>query len=195
MFASGVVKLTSMCPTWSVKLLPAVILALYMYNVQLPLFVYCDVLAILPFFSCSSCRWGLTALDWHYESQCIPTPLAWYAHHLPHWFQRLSVVGTYFIEIGVPFLFFVPIRSLRLFAFWNQVIPAITAPFHSPYYSRSLISLLSQIFFQLCIILTGNYNFFNLLAITLCVSLLDDSACSLLPGWGRKIKGKHAQHS
>ena len=135
------------------------------------------------------CRWGLTALDWHYESQCIPTPLAWYAHHLPYWFQRLSVVGTYFIEIGVPFLFFIPIRSLRLFAFWNQVIPAITAPFHSTYYSLSLISLLSQIFFQLCIILTGNYNFFNLLTITLCVSLLDDRACSLLPGWGRKIKG------
>jgi len=43
MFASGVVKLTSMCPTW----------------------------------------WGLTALDWHYESQCIPTPIAWYAHQMP----------------------------------------------------------------------------------------------------------------
>ena len=40
MFASGIVKLTSGCPTW----------------------------------------WGLTALPLHYESQCIPTPLAWYAH-------------------------------------------------------------------------------------------------------------------
>ena len=26
--------------------------------------------------------------------QCIPTPLAWYAHQLPEWFQILSVVGT-----------------------------------------------------------------------------------------------------
>ncbi|PIK46800.1 putative lipase maturation factor 2 [Apostichopus japonicus] len=32
----------------------------------------------------------------------------------------------------------------------------------------------SQVIFQLAIILTGNYNFFNLLTITLCISLLDD---------------------
>ena len=31
-----------------------------------------------------------------------------------------------------------------------------------------------QVFFQLCIIATGNYNFFNILTIVLCVSLLDD---------------------
>ena len=66
-------------------------------------------------------RWGLTALNFHYESQCIPTPLAWYAHQLPEWFQKISVVGTYFIEMGVPFLFFAPVRSLRMFAFWCQV--------------------------------------------------------------------------
>ncbi|XP_072033992.1 lipase maturation factor 2-like [Amphiura filiformis] len=110
MFASGVVKLTSMCPTW----------------------------------------WGLTALDWHYESQCIPTPLAWYAHQLPEWFQRLSVVMTYVIEILLPFLFFSPIRNLRLFAFFGQIL------------------------LQVLIIITGNYNFFNLLTIALCISLLDD---------------------
>ena len=72
-------------------------------------------------FVCLLFRWGLTALNFHYESQCIPTPLAWYAHQLPEWFQKLSVVGTYFIEIGVPFLFFAPVRSLRMFAFWCQV--------------------------------------------------------------------------
>ncbi|KAJ8023409.1 Lipase maturation factor 2 [Holothuria leucospilota] len=110
MYASGIVKLTSMCPTW----------------------------------------WGLTALNYHYESQCISTPLAWYAHQLPEWFQKLSVVGTFVIEIPVPFLFFSPIRNLRLFAFWSQV------------------------FFQVAIILTGNYNFFNLLTLVLCISLLDD---------------------
>jgi len=110
MFASGVVKLTSRCPTW----------------------------------------WSLTALDYHYESQCIPTPLAWWFHHLPAWFQRLSVVATYVIEIPIPFLFFAPARNLRLFAFFSQCL------------------------LQLLIILTGNYNFFNLLTLTLCLSLLDD---------------------
>jgi len=27
--------------------------------------------------------WGLTALPTHYESQCLPTWMAWYAYHLP----------------------------------------------------------------------------------------------------------------
>ncbi|KAJ8003120.1 hypothetical protein DPEC_G00166070 [Dallia pectoralis] len=110
MFASGVVKLTSRCPTW----------------------------------------WGLTALTYHYETQCIPTPLAWFTHQLPVWLHKLSVVGTFVIEIAVPFLFFSPLRRLRLGAFYMQVI------------------------LQVLIILSGNYNFFNLLTIALCLSLLDD---------------------
>uniref|UniRef100_H3A1K9 Lipase maturation factor n=1 Tax=Latimeria chalumnae TaxID=7897 RepID=H3A1K9_LATCH len=110
MFASGVVKLTSRCPTW----------------------------------------WGLTALTYHYETQCIPTPVAWFAHQLPVWFQKLSVVATYIIEIPLPLLFFLPIRSLRLFSFYMQVL------------------------LQVLIILTGNYNFFNLLTVALGFSLLDN---------------------
>ncbi|XP_004553328.1 lipase maturation factor 2a [Maylandia zebra] len=110
MFASGVVKLTSRCPTW----------------------------------------WGLTALTYHYETQCIPTPLAWFAHQLPVCWQKLSVVGAFVIEIAVPFLFFSPLRRLRLGAFYLQVL------------------------LQVFIILSGNYNFFNLLTVTLCLSLLDD---------------------
>uniref|UniRef100_K7F4K2 Lipase maturation factor n=1 Tax=Pelodiscus sinensis TaxID=13735 RepID=K7F4K2_PELSI len=122
MFASGVVKLTSRCPTW----------------------------------------WGLTALTYHYETQCIPTPAAWFAHQLPVWFQKLSVVATYVIEIAVPLLFFSPIRRLRLFAFYCQVL------------------------LQLLIIITGNYNFFNLLTIVLCFSLLDDEHVGLWLGRSKK---------
>ncbi|KAI1888010.1 hypothetical protein AGOR_G00180640 [Albula goreensis] len=122
MFASGVVKLTSRCPTW----------------------------------------WGLTALTYHYETQCIPTPLSWYAHQLPVWFQKLSVVATFVIEIAVPFLFFSPVRCMRLGAFYMQVL------------------------LQVLIILTGNYNFFNLLTITLCFSLLDDDHVSSWTGRGDK---------
>lgn len=62
-----------------------------------------------------------TALTYHYESQCIPTPGAWLAHQLPVWFQKLSVVATYVIEVAVPLLFFAPLRRLRLFAFYCQV--------------------------------------------------------------------------
>ncbi|CAH8498576.1 unnamed protein product [Schistosoma turkestanicum] len=94
--------------------------------------------------------WGLKALHWHYQSQCIPTPLAWYAHHLPGWFHSLCVVGTFIIEIPMPLLFFLPFRTTRLVSFYSQIL------------------------LQLSIILTGNYNFFNLLTIALCYSLLKD---------------------
>ncbi|CAG0897510.1 unnamed protein product [Cyprideis torosa] len=110
MFQSGVVKLTSKCPTW----------------------------------------WGLTALDYHYESQCLPTPLAWYAHRwIPAWVQKLSVSATFVIEIIIPFFFFIPLASFKRFAFWSQIL------------------------LQVLIIATGNYNFFNLLTIVLCLSLLE----------------------
>ncbi|KAM6095245.1 lipase maturation factor 2 isoform 2-T2 [Chlamydotis macqueenii] len=122
MFASGVVKLTSRCPTW----------------------------------------WGLTALTYHYETQCIPTPGAWFAHQLPVWFQKLSVVATYVIEIAVPPLFFAPARRLRLFAFYSQVL------------------------LQLLIVLTGNYNFFNALTVVLACSLLDEEHVGRWLGRGRR---------
>ncbi|KFM58153.1 Lipase maturation factor 2, partial [Stegodyphus mimosarum] len=62
------------------------------------------------------------------------------------------------IEIPIPFLFFSPIRSLRLFSFYAQV------------------------FFQILIILTGNFNFFNLLTIVMCLSLVDDDFLLSLVG-------------
>ncbi|XP_036904583.1 lipase maturation factor 2 [Sturnira hondurensis] len=94
--------------------------------------------------------WGLTALTYHYETQCLPTPAAWFAHHLPVWLHKLSVVATFLIEMAVPPLFFAPARRLRLAAFYSQVL------------------------LQVLIIVTGNYNFFNLLTLVLTTALLDD---------------------
>ena len=53
--------------------------------------------------------------------QCIPTPLAWWAHQLPDWFLKLGVVATFIYEIPVPLMFFSPVRSQRVFAFYTQV--------------------------------------------------------------------------
>jgi hypothetical protein len=111
MFASGIVKLTSRCPTW----------------------------------------WGLTALNYHYESQCIPMPAAWVLHQFPEWFHKLSVALVYLIEIILPLLFFSPVRQQRILAGFSQVL------------------------LMLMIMVTGNYNFFNLLTIVLCLSLMDDN--------------------
>lgn len=104
----------------------------------------------------------LEALHYHYETQCIPNALAWYAHQLPGWFQKFSTLSMFVIELAVPFLIFLP-RRPRLLAF------------------------ILLVFLQLLILATGNYNFFNLLTITLCVPLLDDAYLSrILP---RRICG------
>lgn len=94
---------------------------------------------------------GLTALTFHYETQPLPTWIGWYAHQLPVWFQKFSCGVMFAIELGAPFLIFAP-RRLRFVA-----AGAIT-------------------FLMLVIAATGNYCFFNLLAIALCVLLLDDAA-------------------
>ncbi len=57
----------------------------------------------------------LTALTYHFETQCLPPWTAWYAHHLPLWWQRLSCALMFVIELAVPFLIFGP-RRARLVA-------------------------------------------------------------------------------
>lgn len=69
--------------------------------------------------------WSLRTLDVHFESQCIPTSLAWYAHQLPSNWLHLGVVATYVIELVVPFLFFVPLKSVKKFSFLSQVCSLI----------------------------------------------------------------------
>ena len=91
----------------------------------------------------------LTALTYHYWTQPLPNMISWYANQLPLWFQKLSCALLFVIELFIPFLIFCG-RWGRLIAFFG-----ITG-------------------LQLLIILTGNYCFFNLLAIGLCLTLLED---------------------
>ena len=95
-------------------------------------------------------RWrDLTALAFHYETQPLPTPLAWHIHQFPLWFHKGSTALALFIELLAPFCILVPV--LR---------PAVAACF---------------VGLMLLIELTGNYAFFNLLGIALCLPLLDDA--------------------
>ena len=93
---------------------------------------------------------ALTALRYHYWTQPLPTPLAWYMDQLPAWFQSCSTAVVLAVELGVPFLIWFP-RRLRLLAAGILIL------------------------FQVLIMLTGNYAFFNLLAIALCLWLVDDA--------------------
>ncbi|XP_057599496.1 lipase maturation factor 2 isoform X3 [Hippopotamus amphibius kiboko] len=119
--------------------------------------------------TCLPTRWARcffisSALTYHYETQCLPTPASWFAHQLPVWLHKLSVVATFVIEIAVPPLFFVPIRRLRLAAFYSQVL------------------------LQVLIIITGNYNFFNLLTLVLTSALLDEAHLAAASGSSHRRK-------
>jgi predicted DCC family thiol-disulfide oxidoreductase YuxK len=92
----------------------------------------------------------LTALTYHYETQPLPTVFGWFAHQFPVWVHKFSCIVMFGIEIVIPFLIFGP-RRLRIAA------------------ASGLL------FLQLLIFLTGNYCFFNLLAVLLCLWLLDDA--------------------
>lgn len=101
----------------------------------------------------------LTALTFHYETQPLPTPLAWYAHQLPAGWHRATCAGMFVLELIVPFFLFAP-RGLR---------------------HRAALLLAGL---MVAVALTGNYTFFNLLAIALCLLSLDDAF------WARVLQVK-----
>jgi uncharacterized membrane protein YphA (DoxX/SURF4 family) len=90
-----------------------------------------------------------TALNFHYWTQPLPHTFSPLVHSLPSWFDWISLNVMYFIELVLPFFFFLP-KNWRRFALFGQVI------------------------LQLAILLSGNYGFFNLLTLTLCIPLIDD---------------------
>ena len=92
----------------------------------------------------------LNALTYHYWTQPLPNVISWYADKLPLWFQKISVIGVFIVELLVPFFIFFG-RRARTIAFWIFAV------------------------FQIIVILTGNYCFFNILTIIIGLSLLDDA--------------------
>jgi len=89
-----------------------------------------------------------SALNYHYETQPLPTIIGWWAHQCPDWFKQLSTIFVLVLETLVALLIWAP-RRLRHFA------------------CGLFVSL------QILIALTGNYCFFNLLTVALCLLLLD----------------------
>jgi len=106
-----------------------------------------------------------SALAYHFETQPLPTTLAWFAHHLPATLLKAGVYATLLIEIVFSFFVFLP-RNPRLVAGCGFVL------------------------LELLILLTGSYNFFNLLTIVMCLALLDDRLLRRLP----HLRGVRLRH-
>jgi predicted DCC family thiol-disulfide oxidoreductase YuxK len=101
---------------------------------------------------------NLSALSYHFLTQPLPTPLAWYAARLPSGLLRVATGSMFVVELALPFLIFCP-RRLRFVAGFGILL------------------------LQSCILLTGNYNWFNLQTMLLCLPLFDDAALrKLVPG-------------
>jgi predicted DCC family thiol-disulfide oxidoreductase YuxK len=107
-----------------------------------------------------------TACAYHYETQPLPTPVGWYAHHLPPAIQRASTGAALGLELGAPLLGIGPRRVRHL--------------------SFGLLAAL-----QVLIAATGNFAFFNLLTMALELWLLDDEALARWPLLGR-LRGPRA---
>jgi predicted DCC family thiol-disulfide oxidoreductase YuxK len=94
---------------------------------------------------------SLTALEYHFWTQPLPSWTAYWADRLPTALLSLATFLMFVIELAVPFAVSAP-RRVRHVAAWT------------------LIAL------QLGIAATGNYGFFNVLSIALVVLLFDDGA-------------------
>ena len=147
---------------WDFLLLETGILAIFLGNSKLVVYLFRWLLFRLTFLSGAvklmshDPAWrNLTALSFHYWTQPLPTPLAWYANQLPFALHRFSTAMVFVIELALPFLFFAPRR-------WR------------------FVAGFGLLFLQTLILLTGNYTFFNLLTVALCLFLFDDAALARL---------------
>ena len=103
----------------------------------------------------------LSALVFHFETQPLPTALAWYVDKLPDLVLQAGVLFTFVIELLVPLLILMPRRP-------------------------RLVAAVCIAVFELLISLTGSYNYFNFLTVALCLLLLDDRFLeTLVPGFLR----------
>ena len=150
---------------WDTFLLEGGFLALVLSFARMPgiwllrwlLFRFMFMSGVVKLLSGDPNWWNLSALSYHFVTQPLPTPVAWYAAQLPATALRFATGAVFFIELGLPFLIFAP-RRLRFCAAFGILL------------------------LQLSIVLTGNYNWFNIQTMWLCLPLFDDAALRrLLP--------------
>uniref|UniRef100_A0A8C4NAC1 Lipase maturation factor n=1 Tax=Eptatretus burgeri TaxID=7764 RepID=A0A8C4NAC1_EPTBU len=122
------------------------------------------------------CWHDLTCMKYHYETQPVPNPLAYFMHQTPMWFHNFEVLVNHFIELVVPFFLLLG-RRMRI--------------------AHGLL----QILFQVLLILSGNLSFLNWITIVPCIASFDDpvlaplfstATCTAAAQVQAKHKGQHS---
>ena len=96
------------------------------------------------------CWRDLTCLNYHFETQPNPNPLAWWLHHAPAWVHAGGVLFNHFVELVVPWFAFG-------FRRWRHAAGLL------------LVAL------QVTLILSGNLSFLNWLTLVPALACFDDS--------------------
>ena len=136
---------------WTRRGEPAPVSRPALFLLQFLLFKLMFMSGVVKLSSGDASWWNLTALDYHYWTQPLPTLPGWWADKSPAWIKQASTAATLVIEIVIPFLIWFP-RRFRLFCCGCLVL------------------------LQIMIGVTGNYAFFNLITLALCLLLVDDVA-------------------
>ncbi|CAH1784987.1 unnamed protein product, partial [Owenia fusiformis] len=109
------------------------------------------------------CWRDLTCMDYHYETQCVPNPMAYFMHQSPVIFHRFETLTNHFVELIAPWFILLPFRRLRI--------------------AGGVI----QILFQVLIIISGNLSFLNWLTILPAIACFDDKSLAFL--FSNKVTG------
>ncbi|XP_064630133.1 lipase maturation factor 1-like [Lineus longissimus] len=96
------------------------------------------------------CWRDLTCMNYHYETQPVPNPIAYYMHQEPEVMHKIETSVNHFVELVAPVLILIPFRPLCI--------------------AGGLI----QILFQVLLIISGNLSFLNWLTILPSLCCLDD---------------------
>lgn len=102
------------------------------------------------------CWRDLTCLEYHQETQPLPGPFSWHAHHLPRWWHRTEVAGNYVAQLVAPIGLFAP-----------QPVASVAAA----------VIIVTQGW----LVLTGNFAWLNLVTIVLATVALGDGWLAWLP--------------
>uniref|UniRef100_A0A8C5TTQ4 Lipase maturation factor n=1 Tax=Malurus cyaneus samueli TaxID=2593467 RepID=A0A8C5TTQ4_9PASS len=112
------------------------------------------------------CWRELTCMDYHYETQPVPSPISYFMHRSPWWFHRFETLVNHFIELVVPFFLLLGRRMCILHG-------------------------LLQILFQVLLIISGNLSFLNWLTMVPSLACFDDASLGLL--FGARLKERVAR--
>ncbi|HKI56239.1 MAG TPA: lipase maturation factor family protein, partial [Trueperaceae bacterium] len=103
------------------------------------------------------CWRDLTCLEFHHQTQPLPNPMSWHAHHLPRWAHRAETAGNHVVQLLVPWLLFAP-----------QPLASVAGA----------LVLVTQAW----LMVSGNYAWLNALTLTLAVSAFGDGTLQRVLG-------------